>query len=61
MGFKDGTNNIRAEDTEALEQFVWVGDEAPGVAARRHLPRHPPDPDADRELGPDRRSPSRSG
>jgi deferrochelatase/peroxidase EfeB len=29
MGFKDGTNNIRAEDTEALDEFVWAGDEAP--------------------------------
>jgi deferrochelatase/peroxidase EfeB len=29
MGFKDGTNNVRAEDTESLDQFVWVGDEAP--------------------------------
>jgi deferrochelatase/peroxidase EfeB len=29
MGFKDGTNNIRAEDGEALEEFVWAGNEAP--------------------------------
>jgi deferrochelatase/peroxidase EfeB len=29
MGFKDGTNNILNDDTEALEQFVWVGDEGP--------------------------------
>jgi deferrochelatase/peroxidase EfeB len=29
MGFKDGTNNILNDDAEALEQFVWVGDEAP--------------------------------
>jgi deferrochelatase/peroxidase EfeB len=29
MGMKDGTANIRAEDTEAMERFVWVGDEAP--------------------------------
>lgn len=29
MGLKDGTNNIRAEDAEALEQFVWTGSEAP--------------------------------
>ncbi len=29
MGFKDGTNNIRAEDSAELEQFVWVGDEGP--------------------------------
>jgi deferrochelatase/peroxidase EfeB len=25
MGFKDGTNNIKLEDTDALERFVWVG------------------------------------
>ena len=25
MGFKDGTNNIRAEDRDAMEQHVWVG------------------------------------
>jgi len=24
MGFKDGTNNVRGEDTEALEEFVWT-------------------------------------
>lgn len=24
MGFKDGTNNIRAEDSEAMERYVWV-------------------------------------
>lgn len=24
MGFKDGTNNIRAEDAEQLDQHVWV-------------------------------------
>jgi deferrochelatase/peroxidase EfeB len=29
MGFKDGTANIRAEDTEAMSRFVWVGDEGP--------------------------------
>jgi deferrochelatase/peroxidase EfeB len=29
MGFKDGTNNLRAEDTDALDRFVWVGDEGP--------------------------------
>jgi deferrochelatase/peroxidase EfeB len=25
MGFKDGTNNIRAEDVEAMRRFVWAG------------------------------------
>ena len=30
MGFKDGTNNIVAEDTRALERFVWArGPESP--------------------------------
>lgn len=29
MGLKDGTANIRAEDTEAMEKFVWVGNEGP--------------------------------
>ena len=29
MGLKDGTNNIRAEDAEKLDEFVWTGDEAP--------------------------------
>ena len=24
MGFKDGTDNIRAEDNDAMEKFVWV-------------------------------------
>jgi len=27
MGLKDGTANIRAEDTGAMDRFVWVGDE----------------------------------
>jgi deferrochelatase/peroxidase EfeB len=26
MGFKDGTRNIRAEDTSAMRRFVWLGD-----------------------------------
>jgi deferrochelatase/peroxidase EfeB len=25
MGLKDGTANIRAEDTEAMDRFVWLG------------------------------------
>jgi deferrochelatase/peroxidase EfeB len=29
MGMKDGTANIRAEDTEAMDEFVWVGREGP--------------------------------
>lgn len=31
MGFKDGTDNIRAEDTQAMNDFVWVQDgDGPG-------------------------------
>jgi deferrochelatase/peroxidase EfeB len=29
MGLKDGTANIKAEDTEAMDRFVWVGGEGP--------------------------------
>jgi deferrochelatase/peroxidase EfeB len=29
MGFKDGTNNLKAEDTAALRKHVWVGAEGP--------------------------------
>ncbi|MCB1274221.1 MAG: deferrochelatase/peroxidase EfeB, partial [Leucobacter sp.] len=29
LGFKDGTANIMAEDTDALAEHVWVGDEGP--------------------------------
>jgi len=29
MGMKDGTANIKAEDTEAMERYVWVGGEGP--------------------------------
>jgi len=31
MGFKDGTHNLRAEETAAVERFVWV---APGEGPR---------------------------
>jgi deferrochelatase/peroxidase EfeB len=27
MGFKDGTNNLKAEDAAGFDEFVWVGDE----------------------------------
>jgi len=30
MGMKDGTANLKAEDTEAMERYVWVGGEGPG-------------------------------
>jgi len=26
FGFKDGTNNLKAENSQALDRFVWVGD-----------------------------------
>jgi deferrochelatase/peroxidase EfeB len=29
MGFKDGTNNPSVRDSEAMDKFVWVGDEGP--------------------------------
>jgi deferrochelatase/peroxidase EfeB len=29
MGFKDGTNNITAEEDDALKRWVWAGAEAP--------------------------------
>lgn len=29
MGFKDGTRNIKAEDTAAMDRFVWVGRDEP--------------------------------
>jgi deferrochelatase/peroxidase EfeB len=28
LGFKDGTRNIKSNDTAALDQHVWVGDES---------------------------------
>ncbi len=28
LGFKDGTRNIKAQQTELLDKYVWVGDEA---------------------------------
>jgi len=44
MGFKDGTANIRAEDTDAMRDFVWVGGEGPtsGRAQRRLHRQSPP-------------------
>ncbi|MCZ4498869.1 MAG: peroxidase [Marmoricola sp.] len=33
MGFKDGTANLKAEDSANIEKFVWVGDDDdPGAA-----------------------------
>jgi deferrochelatase/peroxidase EfeB len=30
MGFKDGTNNIRSDETASLAEHVWTGADAPG-------------------------------
>ena len=55
FGFKDGTANITAEDTAALDEHVWV---APGMSrrggldGRRVVPRGAADPHAHRDLGP---------
>jgi deferrochelatase/peroxidase EfeB len=39
MGFKDGTNNIRAEDDEAMDEVVWVqpSDDPPWMAGGSYL------------------------
>jgi deferrochelatase/peroxidase EfeB len=39
LGFKDGTRNIKNDDHEALERFVWVGPEAgqPWLAGGSYL------------------------
>jgi deferrochelatase/peroxidase EfeB len=29
MGFKDGTRNLRVEDADAMDRFVWVGADEP--------------------------------
>ena len=53
LGFKDGTRNIKAQQTELLDQYVWVGDETDQDWMKgRQLPGGPPDPDLHRELGP---------
>ncbi|OMQ14086.1 peroxidase, partial [Modestobacter sp. VKM Ac-2676] len=31
FGFKDGTDNLKAENTAAIERFVWVADGDPGA------------------------------
>ncbi|HVV11025.1 iron uptake transporter deferrochelatase/peroxidase subunit [Amycolatopsis sp.] len=39
FGFKDGTNNLKAEDTAALDQYVWAtaADGAPWLAGGSYL------------------------
>ena len=53
FGFKDGTNNLKAENAQALDRFVWVGRgrQRRRLAGRRVVPGHPADPDAHRALG----------
>ena len=62
FGFKDGTNNLKAEDTDNAEQARLGGQgRRPGLADRRHLPGDAADPDADRITGTAPRFSSRSG
>ncbi len=37
MGFKDGTRNILADETDALREHVWVGDEGDWLAGGSYL------------------------
>ncbi len=34
QGFKDGTNNLRGDDNDDMNRFVWVGDEEPAAWMR---------------------------
>ena len=54
LGFKDGTANIKAEETADVERHVWVqpGDPGPGWLAGGTYVAVAPDPDGDRDLGP---------
>ena len=61
MGFKDGTNNIRADDASSFDEYVWVAvTRRTGLDARRQLPRRPPHPDAASRRGTGRTWPTRS-
>ena len=52
LGFKDGTNNIHADDGAAIDEHVWVDASIrPGRGCGRHLPGRPQDPDGDPALG----------
>jgi deferrochelatase/peroxidase EfeB len=31
FGFKDGTDNLKSENTAAIDRFVWVGEDDPGA------------------------------
>ena len=55
FGFKDGTANVKAEQTKDVNEHVWVGagdDAGAGLAGRRLVRRHPPDQHDHRGLGP---------
>ena len=53
FGFKDGTANILAGDSEALDEHVWVaGIRLTRLDGRRLVPRRAQDRDADRDVGP---------
>ena len=53
FGFKDGTNNLKAENDAAARPVRLGGRrrQRRRLAGRRLLPGHPADPDADRALG----------
>ena len=55
FGFKDGTNNVKAEHHDTLDQFVWVGsddDACRRLAGRWQLSRGASHQHAHRDLGP---------
>ena len=53
FGFKDGTLNVKAEETADVDKHVWVAaGRRPGLAGRRLLPGRAPDQHAHRDLGP---------
>ena len=62
FGFKDGTNNIKAEDTDALNQHVWVADgDGPDWLTGGTYLVDAAHPDAHRDPGTAPRCSSRSG
>ncbi len=59
LGFKDGTRNIKSQETDLLERLrLGRQRSGPALDERRKLPGDPPHPDVHRELGP--RLPRRS-
>ena len=49
MGFKDGTNNIRAENTDFMDHYVWVKERPDWMTDGTYLVGAQ-DPDAHRDL-----------